>query len=92
MYACSVAKGMEAVEWLITWYFVTTRSEAVTLCNSMLRNGLFHAITEEGGKSGLSKSTIAEDKRACNVFQDSDIARYIFVSKPSASTCINIKF
>lgn len=46
----------------------------------MLRNGLFLAITEEdNGKNGLTKSTIAADKHACNVFQDSDTARYIFV-------------
>ncbi len=66
---------------------MTTRSEAIILCNCMLRNGLFHAIIEEdGGKSGLSKSTIADDKQACNVFQDSVMARYIFVSNRSYRT------
>ena len=68
------------MDWLIAWFFVSTRSEAVALCNCMLRNGLFLAITEEdNGKNGLTKSTIAADKHACNVFQDSDTARYIFV-------------
>ena len=62
----------------------------------MLRNGLFHAIVpeEEGGRNGLSKSTIAEDKETCNDFQDSDNARYIFVSimfsSASSITCTEV--
>lgn len=72
--------GTAAVDWLITWYFATTRSEAITLCNSMLTNGLFHAIIEEDNRGGLVKSTIANDRRACHQFEDSENARYIFVS------------
>ena len=81
---CSlIYEGAEAVDWLIRWYFVTSRQEAVMLCNSMLTNGLFYAIAEEeSSRNGLIKSSIAEDKQACNIFQDSNEARYIFVSEP----------
>lgn len=80
---CLYCLGSAAVDWLLAWYFATTRPEAITLCNSMLRNGLFHAIIEEDGKNGMVTS-IAKDRQACHQFEDSESARYIFVR----NTCI----
>lgn len=63
---------------MLTWYFASTRQEAVSLASIMLRNGFFHAIEE--GKT-YAKCTIAADKEKCYEFEDKESARYIFVSE-----------
>ena len=73
-----IKPGKDAIDWLVSWCFASTKEEAIQLANSMLRNGFFHAIEEGSGK--FARSMIAADKGKCYDFQDLEYARYIFVS------------
>lgn len=74
----SIYVGKDAVDWMLTWCFASTRQEAVCLANTMLRNGFFHAIEE--GKT-FARSMITADKGKCYEFEDKESSRYIFVSE-----------
>jgi hypothetical protein len=72
--------GKDAIDWLISWYFASSRLEALQMASAMLRNGFFHAIDGANSTSRFSKSLIAYDKTKYCEFEDSTSAKYIFVS------------
>ena len=72
--------GKEAVGWLVSWSFASSRSEGVTLASSMLRHGFFHPIKIQEGK-GIN---VVKDPLLNKEFVDSEYAFYVFVSHVTA--------
>ena len=58
------------------------------MATSILRNGYFHALedTEDREERRLTKSVITLDRDKYKMFEDSETARYIFVS-----LCLDIR-
>ena len=69
--------GKEAVGWLVSWSFASSRPEGVTLASSMLRHGFFHPIKIQEGK-GIN---VVKDPLLNKEFVDSEYAFYVFVSR-----------
>ena len=72
--------GKEAVGWLVSWSFASSRPEGVTLASSMLRHGFFHPIKIQEGK-GIN---VVKDPLLNKEFVDSEYAFYVFVSHVTA--------
>lgn len=72
--------GKDGIDWLLSWFFASTRIDAIQLATSMLRNGFFHAL-DDSEEQKFSKSVIAMDRDKYTSFLDSEAARYIFVSR-----------
>ena len=76
----STSSGKDAVGWLVSWSFASSRPEGVTLASSMLRHGFFHPIKIQEGK-GIN---VVKDPLLNKEFVDSEYAFYVFVSHLTA--------
>ena len=76
----SPSSGKDAVGWLVSWSFASSRPEGVTLASSMLRHGFFHPIKIQEGK-GIN---VVKDPLLNKEFVDSEYAFYVFVSHLTA--------
>ena len=83
--------GRDGIDWLLSWFFASTRIDAIQLATSMLRNGFFHAL-DVSEDQRLSKSVIAMDRDKYTTFLDSETAKYIFVSEYLSSQCFSLSY
>eukprot|EP00183_Erythrolobus_madagascarensis_P003145 CAMPEP_0185848648 /NCGR_PEP_ID=MMETSP1354-20130828/3445_1 /TAXON_ID=708628 /ORGANISM="Erythrolobus madagascarensis, Strain CCMP3276" /LENGTH=375 /DNA_ID=CAMNT_0028549063 /DNA_START=60 /DNA_END=1184 /DNA_ORIENTATION=+ len=73
-----VFSGMDAVEWLLRHKRAQNRSQAVSIAERMMSEGLFHRVGIRQGKSRMVRTNGATERRLEEVFVASKWALYQF--------------